>query len=116
MSETQAIVSPALELLRAAGILCWRNQTGGGTLQGRGLRWGLGKGSADIIGILGDGRFFALEAKMLGKQPTEEQIAWGNAVLKANAFWAIIHAPADALALVKTWTKWDKADRGEVRR
>lgn len=107
MSETKAIVSPTLELLKAAGILCWRNNSG----RRARVQFGLGTGSADIIGILSDGRFFALEAKLPKGKLTGEQVAWGNAVLRANGFWAVIHSPEAAISLVRLWQQWDSADR-----
>lgn len=108
MSETAAIVSPALALLHAAGVLCWRNNV---DQRGR-VKCGLGTGSADIIGVLpGSGRFFALECKTptgkTSKAREEAQCAWGHAVIRNNARWAIVKSPEQAIEMVRQWQRWE---------
>lgn len=103
MSETNQIVTPTLKLLAAAGILAFRNNI---DQRGR-VKCGLGTGSADIIGILPGGRFFALECKLPGgrtsKAREEAQRDWGNAVIGAGGYWAIVKSPVEAVDLVREW-------------
>ena len=72
-----------LHLLRADPatgfkVKAWRNNTGGTMINNHFVRYGF-KGSSDILGIMPDGRFLAIECK-LGKAPlTPEQqefISW----------------------------------------
>jgi hypothetical protein len=63
------IQTQCLEYLRAAGVFAWRNNTGARPVgEGRGrryLRFGT-PGSSDVIGVLPDGRFLAVEVKRPG--------------------------------------------------
>lgn len=61
------------------GAYVWRNNVGGlYDKSGRFIRYGLCVGSSDLIGILPDGRFLAIEIKMPGKKPKPEQIKFLN--------------------------------------
>lgn len=105
MSETNQVVSPALALLHAAGVLAFRNNSG--RMGARHTLFGLGKGSADIVGLLKSGRFFAIECKADKGKTTDEQVAWGNAVLKSNGYWGIARSPEQAIELVRMWQRWE---------
>ena len=69
------VVSQCLEWLARHRIFCWRNNTGSyRTTEGRFIRYGH-VGSADILGILPDGRFLAIECKTAtGKQSKPQQV------------------------------------------
>lgn len=56
-------------------------------------------GTADVIGLLPDGRFLGVEVKRPDKWPTKEQIAWMQRVNKNNgvAIWADNLATLDRL-------------------
>ena len=57
------------------GFRLWRNHVGGlYDGDGRFHKFGLCKGSSDLIGISPDGRFVAIEVKMPGEKPTKEQV------------------------------------------
>lgn len=57
------------------GAYLWRNNTGGlYDRTGRFVKYGLCTGSSDLIGVLPDGKFLAIEVKLPGKKPTEAQI------------------------------------------
>lgn len=76
MSETD-LVRAILKYLHVRGILAWRQNTGAVSFQDRGrsrfVRFGL-PGISDIIGVLPDGRFLAIEVKLLAnKKPTHKQ-------------------------------------------
>lgn len=56
------------------GAYLWRNNSGGMyDAKGRFVRYGLCVGSSDLIGVLPDGRFLAIEVKAKGKNSTKEQ-------------------------------------------
>jgi hypothetical protein len=69
-----AIVSSCLEFLAWKGIEAWRQNQGAIPIAGGGYRRFTGKrGLSDIIGILDDGRWLAVEAKLPGNKPTADQ-------------------------------------------
>ena len=62
-----------LQFLWYNNIYSWRNNSGAyKTEAGHYVRYGF-KGSADILGILPDGRFLAIEVKKPKTNPTKEQ-------------------------------------------
>jgi len=72
------LVKTVLEYLGLKRIYAWRNNTGATVIPGkertRFVRYGF-KGSSDVIGILPDGRFLAIECKV-GKNkvsPAQEE-------------------------------------------
>lgn len=77
MSEKQ-IENSILEFLTWKKIFCWKNQTTGvfdpvkKQFRKSWNQYHL-KGVADILGILPDGRFLAIEVKAPKKYPTKEQ-------------------------------------------
>ncbi|MBL8967690.1 MAG: VRR-NUC domain-containing protein [Spirochaetaceae bacterium] len=73
------VLNACLEYLRLRRVYAWRNNSGAVKLRGaagardRFVRYGK-PGSSDILGILDDGRFLAIECKApRGKGPTEAQ-------------------------------------------
>jgi hypothetical protein len=56
------VLQGCIEYLTIRGIYCWRNNTGAVKNGKRFIRFGF-PGSSDIIGILPDGRFLAVECK-----------------------------------------------------
>lgn len=94
MSETQ-LVTAALDYLKAAGIFAARNNTG---VRG-GIRFGLGKGSADIIAVV-SGRMVALEAKVDRGVVSQDQLDWMKRVKAAGAYYAVIRSIDDVRAAI----------------
>ena len=64
-----------------------------------------GKGVTDIIGMLKDGRFFAIEAKRHGEKPTEEQAG----------FIAMVRAAGGIAGVAETWIDVEKLLAGETK-
>lgn len=66
---------------------------------------GLGKGSADLIGILNSpldrGRFVALEAKTGGATTTKEQRMFMDLVRRRGGFAAVFHTVEEAKAALQ---------------
>lgn len=62
MTENEVLAS-CIELLSLMNIYCWRNNTGAlKDATGRLIRFGK-VGSSDILGVLPDGKFLAVECK-----------------------------------------------------
>jgi hypothetical protein len=60
-----------------------------------------GKGVVDIIGMLRDGRFLALEVKMPDKQPTPEQLEFLAIVRDAGGVAGIVENWQQARSLIR---------------
>jgi hypothetical protein len=132
-SETRELTHPCrVALNKLAGVRVWRNNVGiielptGGRLQ-----YGLGIGSADLVGLVDVqviymvtlkklatpdemglvqawpasphpfARFFALETKLPGKRPTAEQRAWASVVRQLGGFACVVMSVDEALAAVE---------------
>lgn len=82
MSETD-LVRAILKYLHVVGILAWRQNTGAASFQDAGrsrfVRFGV-PGISDILGVLPDGRFLAIEVKMPGRKVTWKQCDFINAI------------------------------------
>lgn len=85
MSETEIVQLARLEASKL-GYTLFRNNTGAlKDARGRWVQFGLCKGSADLVGWHNKtGRFVAIECKMPGKKPTQEQHCFIDAVNKAG--------------------------------
>lgn len=66
-----------------------------------GVRYGLGIGSADLVGMLRSGRVFALEVKSGPGRLTTEQRAWIAAVRRWGGFATVVRSVEDALAALE---------------
>jgi len=131
-NETQELTRPIEAALnKLPGVRVRRNNTG--VLEdkrGVPVRYGLGVGSADLVGIcevqsvsvpasleaLGRvangqvgalyptrilGRAFCLEVKRPGEKPTADQVRWLESVRRLGGFAAIVHSVEEALACVE---------------
>jgi len=96
------IQSDILIALSKAGAIVWRNNTG--ALQdktGRLVRYGLCKGSADIIGICPDGRFLAVEVKNSTGRATSDQVRFIEAVRSKGGRAGVARSVKDALRILE---------------
>ena len=85
MSETHILVAIHDAIALTGKCLLWRHNTGG---HGR-LRYGLGVGGADLIGVIkGSGKFIAIEVKTATGRLSKEQKNWAKAVTDAGGFVA----------------------------
>lgn len=70
------ILKACLEYLKLRGVFAWRNNNAGVMRESKGRKFwtftGL-RGVSDILGVLPDGRFLAVEVKRPGEVPTEAQ-------------------------------------------
>ena len=111
MSETSSITTPLLKLLQAwPGVLAWRNNSG--VMGARHIRFGLGIGSPDIVGILAPtGRMFGLECKVSRSGIiSKAQAAWASDFENAGGLWMCIVTVIQGVDIVKHW------QRGEQQR
>ena len=97
------VLEDCLRYLQVRGIYHWRNNVGAVRLgPGRFMRFGL-KGSSDILGILPNGRFLAVECKAQSGRLSGEQGEFLEAVEKLGG-----------LAVVcRGWEELDAALRRE---
>lgn len=99
-----AILARVHRALAATGrCILWRNNSGALPAMGRGgrsypLRYGLGVGGADLVGLLRpSGRFIAFEVKTaIGKQ-SDHQKAWERAVQEGGGFYRVVRSAEEAL-------------------
>jgi hypothetical protein len=86
-------------LCGGTGLCLWRNVLGYD--QVRKLRYGLGTGSADYVGLYAPaGRFVAVELKTGRGRQSTEQVAWEALVAKLGGIYAVVRSPADAASLL----------------
>jgi hypothetical protein len=77
---------------------CWRNNTGG-FRDKRDHYYQFGKvGSGDILGLDHKGRFFSIEVKAPGKNPTEHQEAFIYSVNATNGMAFVARSIDDVIA------------------
>lgn len=80
------------------GVLIWRNNVG--VDAGRGIRYGLGVGSADLVGLVmvrGLGVFLGVEVKTETGRVRPEQERWRRTVDRHGGIAIIARSPEDAL-------------------
>ena len=83
-------------LNRIPGVRVARNNTGVlRDARGIPVRFGLGTGSADLVGIV-TGRPFCLEVKGPRGRSTDDQVRWGKAVRALGGFYAVVHSIDEA--------------------
>lgn len=102
--------------LSDAGCLVWRNETGGfwtgkvlhksgnqvTLTNARVIPCGLCIGSSDLIGILPDGRFLAIEVKTKTGRVRPEQKNFIDRVKQAGGIAGIARSVDEAMELIKT--------------
>lgn len=115
MNQETKIQNSILLALSKAGCLVFRNETSGAWVgkilhqdgqqvtltDARMIRFGLTKGSSDIVGIAPDGRFLAVEVKTPKGRPTKEQLRFIEAVKNAGGIAGIARSVEDALDLIR---------------
>lgn len=86
--------------LSRAGCLVWRNNTGALTdATGRLVRYGLCKGSSDLIGMTPCGKFLAIEVKSARGRVTPEQERFIAAVLAKGGRAGVARSVKESLEI-----------------
>lgn len=106
MSETAISRAIRERLALERDVLVWRNNSGSlETNNGRWVTFGIGVGSADLIGLVtwptsmrDVARFFALEIKTPTGRVTNEQVQWARAVRARGGFVAVVRSVEEAMA------------------
>lgn len=98
MNEANILKQCMMQASRC-GAIVWRNNTGAYKDGQRFIRYGLCEGSSDIIGIY-KGRFLAMEVKSTMGQPTQKQLNFINAVIKAGGIAGIVRSKEDVKKLL----------------
>jgi hypothetical protein len=97
-----------LALGQEPDVRVWRNECGVAVHRGRHVRYGLVRGSSDLILILKPlGRFLALEVKLPKGRISVEQEQFLEVVRRFGGFGAVVRSVEDARAAL------DRARRGE---
>lgn len=100
LSESQLMDRVRLILGSEPDGVWWRNNTGVATsAAGHTIRYGLGNGSADLVGLF-RGRFVAVEIKTAAGRQTEDQQRWQRLVESKRGVYAIVRSEDDARALL----------------
>ncbi len=90
-----------LMYLSVRGVFHWRQNSGALVLpatnkRGRGFyRFCSMPGVSDILGVLPDGRFLAIEVKRPGQKPTTSQAAFIDAVNRLGGLAFVAHSVGD---------------------
>ena len=105
-SEIQHAIRVALGKL--PDVRMFRNNVGVADVRGAKVRFGLAKGSSDLIGFIRheiDGiriaRFVSLEVKTETGKTTEEQDLWIKLVRAFGGFACVVRSVDDALAAIE---------------
>lgn len=102
MSETDLLHAIHEAVVRTGRALIWRNNGGVATYGRAKVRYGLGVGGADLVGVLRpSGRAFALEVKTPEGRLSKEQRAWHTAWAGAGGYVACVRCVDDALGALE---------------
>lgn len=101
MSESN-LMKAIMLALSEAGCTVWRNQSGAYTdpRSKNFIRYGVGVGGSDILGIAPNGKFLAVEVKTATGRPTKEQLNFIDVINKRGGIAGIARSVNDALALI----------------
>ena len=80
------------------GARFWRNNVG--VDSERGVRYGLGIGSADLVGVV-HGTFVALEVKTTTGRVSDDQTRWLDAVRRCGGVAEVVRSVEDAVRVVQ---------------
>lgn len=107
------IQASILTYLVYLGIFCWRNNSSGIYNQKTGSYYspkGIGRisGVSDILGILPDGRFIALEIKSEKGKETPEQKVFGHNISTNNGLYIVARSIEDVRKTLREYGYLDK--------
>ena len=85
-----ALVQNCLIHLKRQDIFAWRNNTGTLWVSGRVVSFGK-KGSADIIGLLPDGRFLGIECKVGANKQNDKQREFQQQIESNNGVYLLVY-------------------------
>tara|TARA_B100000949_G_C14026130_1_gene343438 strand:- start:141 stop:473 length:333 start_codon:yes stop_codon:yes gene_type:complete len=101
MNENQIQNDIRIAVGQLPDVVIWRNESGVAEHKGRYVRYGLCKGSADLIGVLAPkGRFVALEVKTPRGRVSKEQNMFLNLVRSQGGFACVVRSVEEALQAI----------------
>src|SRR4051812_18906242 len=105
VTETETdLVFRCLALLKHRGVFAWRQNQGAMKKRDdhgvRTIRFTSINGVSDIIGVLPDGRFLAVECKRPGNVPSEDQQDFLDAVRRRGGIALVIYDVEDLANIV----------------
>lgn len=100
LSEKQLQTAILVRLSEEPDVVLWRNNSGLADFGTHKVRYGLGVGGADLIGMA-SGRFIALEVKAAKGRVSEQQSAFLDAVRRFGGVAEVVRSVEDALAVVE---------------
>lgn len=106
-AEAQLSHAIRLRLGRDTRCVLFRNTVGVVTDGRRTITYGLGKGSADLVGMV-NGRFFALEVKSPTGVVSKEQMQWIAMIRYNKGFATIVRSIEDAVRAVDDACDWTR--------
>lgn len=91
-----------------AGVVLFVNESGMAHHDNRWTRYGVGRGGADLIGLV-DGRFIALEVKTGNAKATKEQKMFLDLIRANGGYAVVVRSVEDALNAIRDCraTKWN---------
>lgn len=93
--KENVVLKQCLEYLKLNGIFVWRNNTGSVKIENRYVHFGL-VGSSDILGILPNGQFLAVECKReKGGRLSDKQIEFINKINENGGFAICVNSLYD---------------------
>lgn len=108
MNELQIQNQIRLAIGQLPDVVIWRNESGVAEHRGRYVRYGLQKGSSDLIGTLAPyGRFLALEVKTPNGRISKEQKLFLDLVRRQGGFACVVRSAEEALSAI------ERARKGE---
>jgi hypothetical protein len=91
-----------LNLGNLPGVVLWPNQTGVATFGKAKVKYGLAKGSADLVGILApSGRWIAIEVKTGDAVTTPEQVLFLALVRRQGGFACVVRSLEEGFAAIE---------------
>jgi hypothetical protein len=102
--ETPIMRDIRVALVKTGRVMWWRNNRGVAKYGEARVPYGLGAGSADLVGqckivsLPGCTRFFAVEVKTPDGELEDDQILWINAVNRFGGYACVCESVTEALA------------------
>ena len=107
VAERDVLRAVRLAIGQLPDVVLWRNSSGVTNVDGRVMRFGLGVGSADLVGLLApSGRFLAFEVKSPLGRTSRDQDLFLELVRRVGGFACVVRSVDDALNAI------DRARKG----
>ena len=99
------VLHACLKWLHTRGVFVWRNNSGTAWINGQPVSFGY-PGSADILGILPDGRFLAVECKSATGRQSDKQVKFQQKIEANSGVYLLVRSEQE---LEEKWARLSKA-------